>query len=332
VLSFAGSGRIIIADRAIPGASGREFMLSGQKILFSGPAGRIGFNVARTLARDNEVWGIARFSDPAQQGELESVGVKTHKVDLMTCDFTGLPKDFDYLIHFAANFAEVPFDIDMQINAEAAGFLLDHCRGAKGALVMSSVTVYKPHPDPWHPRREDEALGDMLAHVPAAYPLVKIAEEGISRFCARAFGVPVTIARMNAAYNEHGGLMTGHLHAIAAGRPVVVRHDPLPYSPIHGDDIAAQVGALLEAASVPATIVNWCGDEAVSVQEWCAHFGELLGVTPEVVTQPFPGASVGSVQDNAKRLSITGPCTVGWREGARRLVEQLYPERLVKAR
>jgi len=305
-------------------------MLSGQKILFTGPAGRIGFNVARTLARDNEVWGVARFSNPAEREELEGVGVKTHRVDLVTCDFTGLPRDFDYLIHFAANFAEVPFDRDMEINAEATGFLLEHCRDAKGALVMSSVTVYKPHPDPWHPRREDEALGDMLAHVPASYPLTKIASEGIARFCARSYGLPVTIARMNSAYNERGGLMTGHLHAIAAGQPISARHDPLPYSPIHGDDIAAQVSALLGAVAVPATIVNWCGDEAVSVQEWCAYLGELLGVEPEVVLKPLAGASVGSVQDPARRLAITGPCKVGWREGARRLVETLYPERLVR--
>jgi nucleoside-diphosphate-sugar epimerase len=303
-------------------------MLTGSKILFTGPAGRIGFNVARTLARDNEVWGVARFSNPAEREELEAVGVKTHRVDLMTCDFSGLPRDFDYLIHFAANFADVPFDVDMQINAEATGFLLEHCRDAKAALVMSSVTVYKPHPDPWHPRREDEALGDMLAHVPASYPLTKIASEGIARFCARSYGLPVTIARMNSAYNERGGLIANHMKAIAEGRPVTVRHDPLPYSPIHGEDIAAQVGALLGAASVPATIVNWCGDEAVSVQDWCRHIAEVLGTTADLRVAPFPGASVGSVQDPAKRRAITGPCQVSWREGVRRVAEVLYPDRI----
>ena len=38
-------------------------MLSGEKILITGPAGRIAFGLAKTLCRDNEVWGIARFSD-----------------------------------------------------------------------------------------------------------------------------------------------------------------------------------------------------------------------------------------------------------------------------
>ena len=52
----------------------------------------------------------------------------------------------------------------------------------------------------------------------------------------------------------------------------------MPYSPIHDDDICAQLEPLLDAASVPATIVNWGGDEPASVQEYCAYFGELLGV------------------------------------------------------
>jgi hypothetical protein len=80
---------------------------------------------------------------------------------------------------------------------------------------------------------------------------------------------------------------------------------------------------------VPATIVNWCGDDAVSVQEWSAYFGELLGVEAEVVVEPVAGTSVGSVGDPTKRISITGPCRVGWREGFRRMAEHYYPDRVV---
>ncbi len=69
----------------------------------------------------------------------------------------------------------------------------------------------------------------------------------------------------------------------------------MTYSPIHDDDICDQVEPLLDAATVPATIVNWAGDEPVSVQEYCKYFGELLGVEAEVVVTPMPGASRGSV-------------------------------------
>ena len=40
-------------------------MLSDEKILITGPAGRVAFGLAKQLAKDNEVWGVARFGDPA---------------------------------------------------------------------------------------------------------------------------------------------------------------------------------------------------------------------------------------------------------------------------
>ena len=87
----------------------------------------------------------------------------------------------------------------------------------------------------------------------------------------------------------------------------------------------AQVEALLDAASTPATVVNWTGDEPVTVQQWCKYFGELFGVEAKVEVQPVPGASLGSVGDPTKRIGITGPCRVDWRDGFRRMAEQFYP-------
>src|SRR5207249_4028779 len=84
-------------------------------------------------------------------------------------------------------------------------------------------------------------------------------------------------------YGPNGGLPTMHLDAIAAGNPVTTRWDPCPYSPTHQDDINTQSAALLDAASVPATIVNWAADEAVSVQEWARYMGELTGTVADEV-------------------------------------------------
>lgn len=304
-------------------------MLSGEKILITGPAGRIAFGLARSLAGDNDVWGVARFTDPATRANVEALGVTTRTVDIADGHLDELPTDFTYLLHLAADFSPDDYDRAVRVNAEATGFVLEHCRHAKAALVMSTVTTYKPHPDPWHPFREDDPLGDAMAPPSAPYSVTKIAQEGVARYCARSFDLPVTIARMCAAYSDQSGLPVWHLDAIAAGEPVRTRWDPMPYSPIHDDDICAQLEPLLDAARVPATIVNWGGDEPASVQEYCAYFGELLGVQPEVVVEEIPGASHGSVGDHTKRASITGPCQVGWRDGFRRVAEHFYPDRVV---
>jgi nucleoside-diphosphate-sugar epimerase len=302
-------------------------MLSDEKVLITGPAGKIAFGLATSLADANEVWGIARFGDPATRDEVEALGVTTRAIDYGDGDFGDLPTDFTYLLHVAADFGE-DYERGLRVNAEGTGLLLSHCHKAKAALVMSTVTVYKPHPDPWHPFREDDPLGDAGLPEPKPYSIVKIAEEAVARYCARALNLPVTIARMGAAYGDRGGLPAWHLHAIAAGQPVVARWDPLPYSPIHYDDINAQLESLLDVATVPATIVNWAGDVPVTVQEWSEYFGELLGVRAEVRVEPVPGASIGSVGDHAKRSSITGPCTVDWREGFCRMAAHYYPDRV----
>lgn len=305
-------------------------MLSGEKILITGPSGRIAFGLARTLARDNEVWGIGRFGDPAARAEVEALGVTTRVADLAEGRFEDLPADFTYLLHIAADMGH-DYERGLRVNAEGTGLLLEHCRKAKAALVMSTLTVYKPHPDPWYAFTEGDPIGDAGLPSPLPYSIVKIAEEAVARYCARSFGLPVTIARMGSAYGGRGGLPGHHLHAIAAGKPVRVRHDPLPYSPIHYDDINAQVEPLLAAATVPATIVNWCGDQPVTAQEWCAYFGQLLGVPATVEVEPVPGASLGSVGDTAKRASLTGPCRVDWRDGFRRMAAHLYPDRVKEA-
>jgi len=303
-------------------------VLRGEKILITGPAGRIAFGLARSLVADNEVWGIARFSDPATRERVEALGVTTRAVDLASGEYGDLPTDFTHLLHLAADFSADDYDQALRVNAEGTGFVLEHCRTAKSALVMSTVTVYKPHPDPWHPFREDDPLGDAMAPPSAPYSVSKIAEEGVARYCARSFDLPVTIARMGAAYSDQSGLPVWHLDAIAVGEPVRTRWDPMPYSPIHDDDICAQLEPLLGVASVPATVVNWCGDEPVSVQEYSAFFGELLGTDVKVLVEEIPGALHGSVGDDTKRSAITGPCRVGWREGFRRVAEHFYPDRI----
>ncbi len=293
-------------------------MLSGAKILVTGPAGQIAFPLAEYLARDNEVWGVARFTVEGSRERVEAAGVRAVTADLATGDLSALPTDFEYVLHLAADQSPgYDYDAAIRANAEATGLLLSHCRSAKAALVMSTHSVYKPVEDPLQVFHETDPLGDVNSSLSPPYSMSKIGQEAVARTCARLFDLPVIIARMNASYGPNGGLPAYHADAIAAGQPVTTRWDPCPYSPIHQDDINTQTEALLAAATVPATIVNWAGDEAVSVQEWTAYLGELSGlpVTLEVVSTP--GTLRGSIADVSRRRAFTGPCRVGWRDGLR---------------
>ena len=299
-------------------------MLSGEKILVTGAAGQIGLPLATHLAGDNEVWGLARFSDPASPDLLRAAGVTPLRHELGIDDVAGIPDDFTYVIHLAAHMAGDDYDHAITVNAEGTGLLLERCRKAKAALVMSTHSVYKPQPDPWHLFVETDPLGDVNSTVTPTYSMSKIAQEAVARYCARSLSLPVLIARMNASYGPNGGLPAYHLDAIAQGQPVTTRWDPCLYSPIYEDDINQQAGPLLAAATVPATIVNWAGDEAVSVQEWTAIMGELAGRPADVVVNEIPNTLRGSVADVSRRRAVTGPCRVGIREGLRRTWEHRH--------
>jgi nucleoside-diphosphate-sugar epimerase len=301
-------------------------VLSGEKVLVTGPAGQIGLPLVEYLARDNEVWGIARFGDAESRARVDALGVTTRACDIATGDFTGVPDDFSYVVHLAA--FQGPgndFDYAITVNAEGTGLLLAHCRKAKAALVMSTHSVYRPNDDPLHVYRETDPLGEVNSALSPPYSMSKIAQEAVARTCARQFDLPVVIARMNASYGPNGGLPVYHLDAAVKGERVTTRWDPCPYMPIHEDDINEQTAALLDAATVPARIVNWGGDDAVSVQEWCAYFAELTGHAVPVDVKVTPGTLRGSIADRTARQAITGPCKVAWRDGLRAAYAARYP-------
>jgi nucleoside-diphosphate-sugar epimerase len=284
-------------------------MLSGEKILLSGGSGALGFELGRELAKSNEVWSLARYGDPASRAKVEAAGMRPVAVDLERPDFSGVAQDFTYLLHFAhARRGADAFVEAIQINAVGAGLLMQHCRKAKAALVVSSTAVYSPAADPFQPMTEPGDIGRAYAPWAPSSPVSKVSLEAVARFAAEAFGLPTSIMRLNTTYGAYGGMPVFDLKNIAQGAPVRTWADPYPHSPIHLDDMAEQIEALLDAAAIPANIINWCGDEVVTQRQWCDYAGELTGKPVEFIVNAMPGAPTGNVGDNAKRLSVTGPC------------------------
>jgi hypothetical protein len=52
--------------------------------------------------------------------------------------------------------------------------------------------------------------------------------------------------------------------------------------------------------------------------------GELTGHTADVRVVEISNSLRGSIADVSKRLSITGPCQVSWRDGIKRVFEERY--------
>lgn len=307
--------------------------LRDEKILITGPAGRVAFPVAQALARDNEVWGIARFGAPGEREQVEAAGVHTRRVDLAAPQWSDLPDDFTLVLHFAAAIGtSLSFAEAVRINGVGTGALMRRHRRARACLVASSRAVYAEPEDPDRLQHEDDPLGGNapLPYAPT-YRVSKLAQEAVAQFWAEELGLPTIIARLNVVYGDNGGLPAMLLERMKAGEPIPLGpHGATRAAPIHHEDLVAQLPGLLAGAAVPALIVNWAGDEPVSMRAMCEYMGELTGCTPRfVVTESVSG---NRPMDPTRRLALTGPCRMDWKVGIRRMIERLHPEWLVASR
>ncbi len=300
--------------------------IQNERILITGAAGQIGLPLATELAKNNEVWGISRFRDNAVLERLESAGVTTRSVDLADPDFSCLPDDFAYVIHFAV-FLEpgLNFDHALRINAEGTGLLMSHFRNARAFLGMSTCGVYGLPPDPFHEVKETDPLDNGVQPFSETYSISKIAQEAVSRFAARQLNLPTTIARMGVSYGPNGGLPAYQFDMMLEGQNVTVEASRASVcTPIHQNDINRQALLLLDAASVPATIVNWAGDETVEVETYCRYMAEIANLTPSF--KKINGAIQHTRTDNTLRRQLIGDCSIDWQEGMRQMIAARHPE------
>ncbi|MDX2379004.1 MAG: NAD(P)-dependent oxidoreductase [Acidimicrobiia bacterium] len=293
-------------------------VLTDRVIVLTGCTGQVGAPLARLLAEHNEVHGLARFGDRDVRDSMEGAGIICHPVNLVDPDLSSVPIAVDHMLNFAVT-KTGRWDKDLAANAVAAGSLMSHCRAARSVLHCSTTAVYAPNGG--EPMSETSALGrDHHQDLLPTYSTTKTAAEAVVRFAATEFGLPTTIARLNVPYGDRFGWPLLHLLMMQADQPIPIHPDGSQYNPIHLDDMLAQLPALLEAATTDTTVLNWSGDEIVSVEEWSAFIGEIAGVEPrfEVDERTIPSAVV----DTTKSRPVVGPCAVSWRDGFRRLTEQ----------
>lgn len=317
-------------------------MISGEKILVTGVTGGVARPIAEYLARENEVWGAARFldkDDPARQGReirvtdlesresIEAAGIRTCKVDLASGDLSDLPDDFTYVIHGAfARIANCPeqFELAFRTNADGPGFIWQHCRKAKAALLISAGTIYAPNDDTWHRYTETDPLGGAKAHWSPASPASKMITEAVAGFCARAFDLPTTIARLFMPWGDPRLGPSLDIERMKRGEEIMLVNGPQPQTLIHIDDVCHQIEALLGSAGTPALVTNWVGDDEVSSREWCEIAGRKLGIEPQFSEIEIPGAHSGFLADPAKCRSITGPCNVRFEDNYAQLIDSFH--------
>ncbi|WP_200828121.1 NAD(P)-dependent oxidoreductase [Mycobacterium sp. 3519A] len=301
-----------------------SWMLEAEKILITGATGKIAFPIARALAQRNEVWGAARMRDPADRERLAAVGVKPVALDISAGDFSTLPDDFTYVFHAAVDVGAGEWATCVNTNAQKSGDLLYHCRAANGFVFCSTGSIYAYQGQ--RPLRESDPPGAPLR---ANYSFSKVAAEAVCTWVAKQHRVPLTIIRICSTYGPEGGAPADRLEMMLARKPIRLHPDkPNNYNPIYEDDYVELGIRAMEVADTPPIVVNWAGSETVSVEDYCAYMGELVGVEP--VFTYTPDAHTPLWPDVTYMHDMLGRTKVHWRDGFRRMIEARHPELRLK--
>lgn len=299
-------------------------MLEGQKILVTGATGKIAFPIARALAANNEVWGVARLRGAADRDRLAGAGIRPLALDLSGGDLSALPDDFGYVFHAAVDPGLHGWRQCVTTNAHNSGELLYHCRRARGFVFCSTGSIYAYQGQ--RPLTESDPPGVPLR---ANYSFSKVAAESVCNWIATHFGIPLTIIRICSTYGPLGGAPADRLEAILQRRPIRLHPDkPNNYNPIYEDDYVALGIRAMEVAATPPVVVNWAGSETVSIEEYCTYMGELLGIEP--IFEYTPEAHTPLWPDVSRMHDVLGRTRVHWRDGMRRMIEARHPELVLK--
>ena len=295
-------------------------MLDAEKVLITGATGKIGFPMARALAGNNDVWGAARFKQPAAREKLAAAGIRPIGLDLSTGDLSGLPEDFTYVFHAAVNPGTDDWTRCVDTNAQKSGDLLYHCRTAKGFVFCSTGSIYAYQGQ--RPLTETDPPGIPLR---ANYSFSKVAAEAVCTWVSNRYRIPLTIIRICSTYGPEGGAPADRLDAMLAHKPIRLHADkPNNYNPIYEDDYVEFGIRAMEVAATPPVVVNWAGSETVSVEEYCTYMGELIGVEP--IFEYTPEAHTPLWPDVTRMHEVLGRTKVPWREGFRRMIQARHPE------
>lgn len=288
--------------------------LSGKRVLVTGASGLVAFPVAAELAKDNEVFALARWSDPAQKRLMEQAGASTVTFDLADPDLSPLPGSIDVVINYAVlppNFGNMAFDV----NIGATGRLARRYRDCEAFVHGSTGSLYEYQGE--RPLREDDPYG--LHSAGENYAASKIGAEYLLKHVSEDYGLPVTMVRIFSFYGPRGGGVTQRVDQVARGEPVSVYPGARNvHTPLYEDDYVEKTIAAASIARVGCEIVNVGGSEACTTQEYCIIAGEICGKEPVFVEN---GRSWPIWADTTKMEKLLGPSKVSVREGIRRVLE-----------
>ena len=250
--------------------------LDGDLVIL-GVGGKMGPTLARMAKRASEqagvkrhVIGVARFSTPAVQLQLEAWGVQTVRCDLLNRrSVAALPDAANVVYMVGMKFGSAGQEsLTWALNSYLPGLVSERYRSSRIAA-FSTGNVYGLTPVAQGGSREQDALYPL-----GEYSMSCIGRERIFEHFSRTCQTPASILRLNYANELRYGVLVDIALRVHVGEAVPLSMGYL--NTIWQGDACAMSLQALSCASVPPLVINIAGPELVSVRGVAEEFGKRL--------------------------------------------------------
>jgi len=268
-------------------------------IIILGVGGKMGpglANVAKqAIAKagiSKKVIGVARFSEPGLQQQLEKDGIETLNADLLNDDqLFALPEVKNVLYLAGTKFGTSGNEsFTWAMNAYLPGRVAQKFKNSR-IVVFSTGNVY-----PLVPVVGGGATEDVTPEPIGEYGQSCLGRERIFQYFASKHHTPVLIYRLNYANDVSYGVLMEIAKSVKENKPIDLAMGTA--SVIWQGDANEIAIRALNHCSVPAKILNVTGPETVSLRWLAGQFGKMLGITPEFINEEQPTSFLSNAAES----------------------------------
>jgi nucleoside-diphosphate-sugar epimerase len=228
---------------------------------------------------NKKVIGVARFSEPGLQEQLNSEGIETISADLLNeDDLQSLPEEKNVLYLAGTKFGTTGKEsFTWAMNSYLPGRVAQKFKNSR-IVVFSTGNVY-----PLVPVVGGGATEDLPPEPIGEYAQSCLGRERIFQYFSAKNNTPVLIYRLNYANDVTYGVLLEIAKSVKENQPVDLSMGTA--SVIWQGDANEIAIRCLKHCSVPAKILNVTGPETVSLRWLAEQFGKMLGVTPKFINE-----------------------------------------------